>query len=84
MLGRLVRLIWGGDLNPALRPVIAVSLIGSIAGSTMFPFLGIWAIKDLHASSSSLAFAYLFGAALSAVFGYLRRPLRRTGSAAGR
>ena len=45
MLGRLVRLIWGGDLNPALRPVIAVSLVGSIAGSTMFPFLGIWAIK---------------------------------------
>ncbi len=71
MLRRLVRLIWGGELNPALRPVIAVSLIGSIAGSTMFPFLGIWAIRDLHASQSSLAFAYLTGAVLSGVVGYL-------------
>ena len=71
MLGRFVRLIWGGELNPALRPVIAVSLIGSIAGSTMFPFLGIWAIRDLHASQSSLAFAYLTGAVLSGGVGYL-------------
>jgi predicted MFS family arabinose efflux permease len=71
VLGRVVRLIWGGDLNPALRPVIAVSLVGSIAGSTMYPFLGIWAIKDLHASQSSLAFAYLGGAVLSGVVGYI-------------
>jgi predicted MFS family arabinose efflux permease len=71
VLGRFVRLIWGGDLNPALRPVIAVSLIGSIAGSTMYPFLGIWAIKDLHASQSALAFAYLSGAVLSGVVGYI-------------
>jgi predicted MFS family arabinose efflux permease len=71
VLGRVVRLIWGGDLNPALRPVIAVSLIGSIAGSTMYPFLGIWAIKDLHASQSTLAFAYLGGAVLSGVVGYI-------------
>jgi predicted MFS family arabinose efflux permease len=64
--------------------VIAVSLIGSIAGSTMFPFLGIWAIRDLHASQGALAFAYLTGAVLSAVTGYVgghtsdrigRRPL---------
>ena len=64
--------------------MIAVSLVGSIAGSTMFPFLGIWAIRDLHASQGALAFAYLTGAVLSAVTGYLgghtsdrigRRPL---------
>ena len=71
MLGRVVRLIWGGDLNPALRPVIAVSLVGSIAGSTMYPFLGIWAIRDLHASQGALAFAYLTGAVLSGGVGYL-------------
>jgi len=84
VVARVVRLIWGGDLNPALRPVIAVSLVGSIAGSTMFPFLGIWAIRDLHASQGALAFAYLTGAVLSAVTGYVgghtsdrigRRPL---------
>src|SRR6266516_1095626 len=71
LLGRLFRLVWGGDVDRALRPVLAVSLIGSIAGSTMFPFLGIWAIKGLHASQSELAFTYLIGAVLSGLVGYL-------------
>lgn len=84
LLGRLFRLVWGGDVDRALRPVLAVSLTGSIAGSTMFPFLGIWAIKGLHASQSALAFTYLIGAVLSGATGYFgghksdyvgRRPL---------
>src|SRR6059058_4146412 len=71
LLGRLFRLVWGGDVDRALRPVLAVSLMGSIAGSTIFPFLGIWAIKELHASQSALAFTYLIGAVLSGLTGYL-------------
>jgi predicted MFS family arabinose efflux permease len=67
---RIFRLIWGGDVDRALRPVLAVGLMGSIAGSTLFPFLGIWAIKDLHASQTSLGATYLVGAILSAVVGY--------------
>ena len=54
LFARIFRLVWGGDVDRALRPVLAVSLIGSIAGSTIFPFLGIWAIKDLHASPTRL------------------------------
>jgi predicted MFS family arabinose efflux permease len=67
---RLVQLIWGGDVDRALRPVLAVSLAGSIAGATAYPFLGVWAIKQLHAGNSRLAFAYLTGAVLSGILGY--------------
>jgi predicted MFS family arabinose efflux permease len=81
---RFIRLIWGDDVERALRPVLAVSLTGSVAGSTIFPFLGIWAIKDLHASQSALGLTYLCGAVGAGLVGYLsghasdrvgRRPL---------
>ncbi|HEV2593138.1 MAG TPA: MFS transporter [Gaiellaceae bacterium] len=84
MLSRLFRLVWGGDVDRALRPVLAVSFAGSVAGSSVFVFLGIWAIKQLHAGQSRLALAYLVGAILSVVTGYVgghwsdkvgRRPL---------
>jgi MFS family permease len=84
VLVRLFRLVWGGDVDRALRPVLAVSFAGSVAGSSVFVFLGIWAIKQLHAGQSRLAIAYLIGALLSVVTGYVgghwsdkigRRPL---------
>jgi len=71
MLSRLIRLIWGDDIDRALRPVLAVSLSGSIAGSTVYPFLGIWAIKYLHASQQALGLTYLCGAVGAGVVGYL-------------
>src|SRR3954452_4942357 len=84
LFARIFRLVWGGDVDRALRPVLAVGLAGSIAGSALFPFLGIWAIKELHASQSALATTFLVGALLSGGVGYLgghvsdhvgRRPL---------
>src|SRR3954451_18150296 len=85
---RLFHLVWGGDVDRALRPVLAVQLAGSIAGSTGFPFLGIWAIEHLGASQGALGTTYLIGAVLAAGSGYLgghlsdhlgRRPLILTG-----
>src|SRR5579885_951835 len=70
LVTRFVRLVWGGDVDRALRPVLAVSLAGSIAGSSSYPFLGIWALKRLHAPQSSLAFVYLIGAVLAGLVGY--------------
>jgi len=84
LVSRLFRLVWGGDVDRALRPVLAVSLVGSIAGSSAYPFMGIWAVKELGAAQSTLAFAYLVGAVLAGVTGYVgghwsdkigRRPL---------
>jgi len=71
LFSRLFRLIWGGDVDRALRPVLAVSLAGSIAGSSAYTYLGIWAIKELQAPQSKLAFAYLGGALMSLVVGYV-------------
>ncbi|HZT91965.1 MAG TPA: MFS transporter [Gaiellaceae bacterium] len=67
---RFLRLVWGGEVDRALRPVLAVSLGGSIAGSAAYAYLGIWAIKQLHASQTRLAFAYLVGAVLAGLMGY--------------
>jgi predicted MFS family arabinose efflux permease len=84
LFARLFRLIWGEDVDRALRPVLAVSLAGAMAFSGVWSFIGIWAIDELGATSSQLAFAFLFGAAAAAVSGYLaghlsdyvgRRPL---------
>lgn len=70
LVSRFIRLVWGGDVDRALRPVLAVSLAGSIAGSSAYTYLGIWAIKSLGAAQSTLAFAYLIGAVLAGVTGY--------------
>ena len=70
IFARVFRLVWGGDVDRALRPVLAVSLAGSIAGSSAYPFMGIWAIKELHAPQATLAFSYLVGAVLAGVMGY--------------
>ena len=84
LFARLFRLVWGDDVEPALRPVLAVSLAGAIAFSTGWTFIGIWAVEELGASSSELAFGFLFGAVAAAASGYLgghlsdhlgRRPL---------
>ena len=84
LFARIFRLVWGGDVDRALRPVLAVSLVGSIAGASIYPFLGVWAVKELGANQGTLAFAYLAGAVLAGLTGYLgghvsdhvgRRPL---------
>ncbi len=71
LFNRLFRLVWGGDVDRALRPVLAVSLAGSIAGATAYPFMGIWAIKHLGAPQGTLALTYLTGAVLAGGTGYL-------------
>jgi predicted MFS family arabinose efflux permease len=70
LLSRLVRLVWGADVDRALRPLLAVGLVSSIATASVSPFLGIWALRHLHAGESRLAFAYLAGALAAMGVGY--------------
>ncbi len=65
----VIRLVWGDDLDDALRPVLGVTLIGSAAGSAMWTFMSIWAVDELGAKAA-LPFALLAGAALSALSGF--------------
>jgi predicted MFS family arabinose efflux permease len=83
-LAFLYRVIFGSDTDPALRPLLGVNLAGSLAGSTVFSFIGIWAIKKLGADPTALGIAYLVSALIGVGSGYLgghlsdhigRRPL---------
>lgn len=71
MPGRLFRLIWGDDVEPALRPLLMVGFAGSLAGSACWTFIGIWAIDQLDASSAQLGTYFVVAAVLSASTGYL-------------
>jgi predicted MFS family arabinose efflux permease len=71
LLKRFVRLIWGDTVEPALRPLLAVALFGSLSASSVWTFTGIWAIDELGVESSALAVGLLFGACLAAASGYI-------------
>ena len=66
----LVRLVWGDQLDPPLRRLVALDAAAALAGTTLFPFMGIWAIDRLGASQVELSFAFLGGAAGAIAAGY--------------
>lgn len=68
---RLARLIWGAEVDRALRPVLAIALVAAIAGSTLWSFMGIWAIDELGAEPGQLGIAYLVAAAFAGISGYV-------------
>ena len=67
LFARFFRLIWGGDVDRALRPVLAVSLVGSVCFSAGWIFAGIWAIQELGATSGQLGNTFLIAQAESSV-----------------
>jgi predicted MFS family arabinose efflux permease len=91
MPNRAFRVIWGDEVEPALRPLLAVGFAGSLAASTAWTFVGIWAVDELGASSAQLGVYFVLAAVISAGGGYLgghisdhvgRRPVILTGWAA--
>jgi MFS family permease len=71
MLNRLFRLIWGDEVERALRPLLIVGFAGSLAGSATFTFVGIWAVDELDARSAQLGLYFVTAALVSAAMGYL-------------
>ena len=67
---RLVELIWGDDLDEALRPVLGVTLVSMVAGSATWSFMAIWAIEELDAKAE-LPFALLASAVLAMLSGFV-------------
>ena len=70
MIRRLAHLIWGAEVDRALRPVLLVTLMGSLAGSSAWNFMGIWAVKELGATSAQLSYGYLVMAVVAGCVGY--------------
>ena len=65
-----MRLIWGRDLDPALRPVMLVATASTVARTTGFVFLGVWALEELDATQVELSFGFLGGAIAALAAGY--------------
>jgi predicted MFS family arabinose efflux permease len=65
----LVRLIWGGEIDRELRPVVAVTLATSVAGSSLWTFMALWGLDVLH-GKSALPFVFLVGSILAGFSGY--------------
>jgi hypothetical protein len=38
---RIFHLLWGDDVDPALRTMLVASLTATIASSSVYPFIGI-------------------------------------------
>ena len=70
-MSRIARLIWGTDFDPEIRPLLVVGFTGTFAGSAVFVFLGIWAIRHLGASQDQLSVALLVGAISAIAAGWL-------------
>jgi len=70
VVSRLVRLVWGDDLDEALRPVLGVTLVSTAAGSATWSFMAIWAIEELDAKAE-LPFALLASAVLAMLSGFV-------------
>lgn len=71
LFGRLFRLVWGDEVDRALRPVLGVALAGSTAGSAVWTYIGIWSVEKLGASSAQLGVAFLIGAVSASIAGYV-------------
>lgn len=70
VVARLSRLVLGESVDPAIRPLLMVTLVITLARSALWTFLAVWAIDELDAKAS-LPFVMLIGAILAAGSGYL-------------
>ena len=70
LVRRVVQLVWGDDLDDALKPVLGVTLVGSAAASATWSFMAIWAIEELDAKQE-LPFALLVSAVLAMLSGFI-------------
>jgi predicted MFS family arabinose efflux permease len=70
-LRRLALLVWGTDFDPEIRPLLAAAFFGTVTGSAVWVFLGIWAVERLGASQVELSVGFLFGAVAAFASGWI-------------
>ena len=86
----MIRRLFGDEIDPALRPLLILQVAGSMAGAALFTYIGIWALRRLEMSGTTLGLAFLCSACGGIVVGFLgghlsdhvgRRPLMLVGRA---
>jgi MFS family permease len=68
---RFFRLVWGDDVDPALRGLLGAFFASTLAFSCFWNFAGIWAIRELGATSGQVGLTFLLDAIAGAATGYL-------------
>jgi len=68
----LVNRLVGGTIDPALRPVLGVSFLQSVATSARVSFMGLWALRALGSSQRELGLAFAGAAVASLIAGWAR------------
>jgi predicted MFS family arabinose efflux permease len=68
---RISRVLWGSDLDPALWPVLVVSLLFAASFSTFWTYVGVFALKRLHISGGTIGVLFLLSFAAGIVSAYL-------------
>ena len=90
LLARLFRVVWGDDVDPAIRGLLGFSFAETLAFASLWTYTGIWAIDELGASNGQLGFAFVANAIAGAALGYFgghlsdrlgRKPLMLAGLA---
>jgi hypothetical protein len=64
----VIRRIFGDEIDPALRTVLATVVLGVVGQYAFFSFFAIWALDELHAPQAEVGLAYA-GSALAAALG---------------
>ena len=61
------RRVFGGDVDPRVRPVVAVSLAYNLSFSTFWVLLGVFAVRGLGWSPASVGLLFLASSPTAAV-----------------
>ena len=68
---RIARALWSGEIEPALWPVLVVSLLFMAMYATFWTFVGLLALKRLHAGGGTIGLLFLLASAAGMVSAYL-------------
>ena len=66
----IARMLLGDEIEPELRGVLAASFASTMFFGSFWTFFGIWAVKDLGASSAQLGVTFLLDAVAGALAAY--------------
>jgi len=71
VIERLSRAALGGDVDPRVRPVVAVSFAYAVSFSTFWVYVGVFAVDRLAARPAEVGVLFLLSAPAAGIANYL-------------